>query len=103
SQRDHTVAGRHVHRAVDDDRRDLLVKLEGSRAGDGPAFAIEAIVPYLLEPADRVRRKLIERREAGAGEIAMEVGPIGRALRPFLTLDGRGAGGRDRDRCGDSA
>src|SRR5690606_20978598 len=103
-QRDDPVAGRHIHDPVDDDRRDLLVKLERRRAGDRLAFAVEAVVPDDLEAADRLRSQLIERREARAREIAVKVGPIRRArLRPVLTLSDRRARDRRRDRGDDLA
>src|SRR5690606_31306470 len=78
TKRDDPIAGWHVHDAVDDDRRDLLIELERGRPRDRTAVAIEAVVPDELEAGDVLGRQPVERREARPGEIAMIVGPIRR-------------------------
>src|SRR5690606_22108924 len=77
AKRDDAIAGRHVHHAVDDDRRDLLVELERRRPRDRPSRTIEAVVPDELEIRDVPRRDLVEGRVARAREVAMVVRPVG--------------------------
>ena len=85
-KRDHAIARRQIHHAIDHDRRDLLIKLAGAVAVDGLAFAVERVVPGLGELADVGGIDLRQRRVARAGEIAIEHRPV----RGLLGTGGQG-------------